>query len=216
MWTSHVHVESDSALGSFWSLIAELAWRDYFDDPRMTSFGVDEFDRFPKGTTCSLGRCDLLLEAFDRSASGTPDQRNANDDTPVLRYLAAQEDIHVSPHFACRYSPRESLDRSSGTRFTGASFLDGHGKQTPATSRRGRLLPGERCPRRYGAAAASGAPGCGCGLRTRRRGAWRQGRPISSRFVRFALVTPVYAVGHAVGMWKGLGLLLARRLGFSQ
>ena len=52
VWTSHVHVAGDSAFGAFWALIAELAWREYFDHPRTTTFGVDDFDHFPKGTTC--------------------------------------------------------------------------------------------------------------------------------------------------------------------
>src|SRR5262249_1719362 len=54
VWNGHVHVESDSPFGIFWRLLAELAWRDYFDDPRTTSFGADDFDRYPKGTTCFL------------------------------------------------------------------------------------------------------------------------------------------------------------------
>ena len=40
VWNGHVVVETDDALGDFWRLLAELAWRDYFDDPRTTSFGL--------------------------------------------------------------------------------------------------------------------------------------------------------------------------------
>ena len=214
LWTSHVHVESDSALGSFWSLIAELAWRDYFDNPRTTSFGAEEFDRFPKGTTCFLGRRRLLLEAFDRFRSGYADEHNANDDTPVLRYLAAQEDIHVSPQFACRYTPRESLEsffRHSVHR--GVVFLDGHGRPDS------RYFPAAVAFYPVSAALVAvafrrpvmlPAAAVACGLGATALGV-RAGR--SRREVRaLALVTPVYAVGHALGMWKGLGLLLARRL----
>jgi glycosyltransferase involved in cell wall biosynthesis len=213
LWTSHVHVESDAALGMFWSLIAELAWRDYFDEPRTTRFGADEFDRFPKGTTCFLGRRELLVDAFYRFQSGYADERHANDDTPVLRYLATKEDIHLSPHFACRYSPRESLHsflRHSIHR--GVVFLDGHGRPDsryfpfvvgfyPVSAalilwslRRPAVLPATAVACALGAA--------GLGLRGRR----------SRREVRaLALVTPVYAVGHALGMWQGLALLIARK-----
>lgn len=215
LWTSHVHVDSDSALGEFWSLIAELAWRDYFDDPRTTSFGLDDFDRFPKGTTCFLGPRALLIEAFDQVRPGYADPRNANDDTPLLRYLAGREDIHVSPHFACRYAPRESLlSFFQHSIHRGVVFLDGHGRPDSRyfpvavafypvsaavlvlSTRRPGILPAAAVACSLGAAAL--------GLRARR----------SRREVRaLALVTPVYAAGHALGMWKGLALLIAARRG---
>src|SRR5262245_5814197 len=215
VWTSHVHVDSESALGEFWSLIAELAWRDYFDDPRTTSFGVEEFDRFPKGTTCFLAPRALLLETFDAFTSGYADERHANDDTPVLRSLAARERIHVSPRFSCRYTPRESLAsffRHSVHR--GVVFLDGHGRPDsryfpvavafyPVSA--ALVAAGLRRPAVLPAAAVA------CGLAAATLGA-RAGR--SSREIRaLALVTPVYAAGHGLGMWKGFGLLLARKLG---
>jgi hypothetical protein len=208
LWTGHVHVESDSALGAFWSLLAELAWREYFDDPRTTSFGAESFDRYPKGTTCFIGPRALLLEAFDAFRSTYADLRHANDDTPVLRYLVAREPIHVSPRFACRYTPRESLRsffRHSIHR--GIVFLDGHGQSesrffpaviafypvsaalVAASLRRPALLPA--------AAAACGVAAAGLGLRAGR----------TPREVRaLAMVTPLYATGHALGMWRGLWL----------
>jgi glycosyltransferase involved in cell wall biosynthesis len=215
LWTAHVHVESDSPLGEFWSLIAELAWRDYFDDPRTTSFGIEEFDRFPKGTTCFLGERSLLVEALDTFRTSYADERHANDDTPVLRYLAARQNLNVSPHFACRYSPRESLEsffRHSIHR--GVVFLDGHG--TPAS----RFFPAAvafyplsaaflvmslRRPALLPAALA----GCSVGAALLGVSARRSGREVRA----LALVTPVYAMGHALGMWWGLALRVARGSG---
>ena len=129
VWTGHVLVDGETVLGEFWSLLAELAWREYFDDPRTTSFGIDDFDRYPKGTTCFLAPTALLLEAFDQFRSRYSDLRRANDDTPVLRHLAERQNIHVSPFFACKYTPRETLDafvRHAVHR--GVVFLDGHGR----------------------------------------------------------------------------------------
>ena len=40
VWNGHVEVEATNDLGLFWRLLAELAWRDYFDDPRTTSGSV--------------------------------------------------------------------------------------------------------------------------------------------------------------------------------
>ena len=214
VWTGHVHVESDSPLGEFWSLLADLAWRAYFDDPRTTSFGAADFDRFPKGAGCFVAPRELLLEAFDRFRSGYADPRHANDDTPVLRYIAERHDIHVSPEFSCRYSPRESLDsflRHSVHR--GVVFVDGHGRRDsryfpvavafyPLSA--GLVVVALRRPSVLPAAAvACGLGAAALGVRT-----GRSGREIRA----LGLVTPMYAVGHALGMWKGLGLLVSRRL----
>ncbi len=111
VWNGHVHVDDESALGVFWALLAELAWRDYFDAPRTTSFGVEDFDRFPKGTTCFLAPRDLLLAAFATFRTRYRDVRLANDDTPILRTVAARSRIGISPRFACSYAPRTTLGR---------------------------------------------------------------------------------------------------------
>jgi glycosyltransferase involved in cell wall biosynthesis len=212
VWTGHVHVESDSQLGEFWSLLAALAWRDYFDDPRTTSFGTADFDRYPKGAGCFVAPRELLLEAFDRFRSGYADPRHANDDTPVLRYIAERQEIHVSPRFSSRYSPRESITSFfSHSVHRGVVFVDGHGRPDsryfPVTLgffpvsaafvvlalRRPSVLP-------------AAAVACGLGAAALGFTAGRSGREVRV----LAVVTPVYAAGHAVGMWKGLGLLVSR------
>jgi glycosyltransferase involved in cell wall biosynthesis len=206
VWNGHVHVDADNAWGEFWRLLAELAWRDYFDDPRTTSFGVEDFDRYPKGTTCFLAPRALLESAFARFRSHYGDVRLANDDTPILRDVAAAERIHLSPEFACTYSPRASFTaflRHATHR--GTVFLDGHA--TPesrffpavvtffplsvALLRRPRLIPA--------ALVACGAAAAGYGVLAGR----------SPREVRvLATVTPLYALGHGIGMWRGVLELL--------
>ena len=190
-----------------------LAWRDYFRAPRTTSYGLEDFDRYPKGTTCFLAPRELLLEAFATFTTRYDDLRHANDDTPVLRALAARERIHLSPSFGCTYTPRGSLPsfvRHSLHR--GVVFLDGHGRRESrffpavvafypvsaalavAVLRRPGLVPaGALC-----VAAAAGAVAAAAG------------RP---RFeaVSFGTLAPVYAVAHGAGMWKGAVLALRRR-----
>jgi glycosyltransferase involved in cell wall biosynthesis len=201
VWNGHVHVDADNAWGEFWRLLAELAWRDYFDDPRTTSFGLAEFDRYPKGTGCFLAPRSLLESAFDGFQTRYRDIRLANDDTPILRAVAAAEPIHISPEFACTYSPRTTFRgflRHSIHR--GSVFLDGHGTSESrffpavvaffpvslALLRRPRMIPAVLALSAL-AAAAYGA---------------YAGR--SKREVRvLATVTPVYAVGHGLGMWRG-------------
>jgi glycosyltransferase involved in cell wall biosynthesis len=214
VWTAHVDVEATNVFGLFWRLLAELAWRDYFDRPRTTSFGLDDFDRFPKGTTCFLAPRNLLLDVTARFTSRYRDVREANDDTPVLRDLAARERIHVSPRFSCRYTPRESARafvRHAVHR--GVVFVDGHGGPesrffpvvvgffplsatlAALSLRRPLLLPG--------AVAASGLVAAACGVKAGRS------RP---EIRALALATPVYVVAHGLGMWKGLAKLTAARL----
>jgi glycosyltransferase involved in cell wall biosynthesis len=210
VWNGHVYVDADSAFGDFWRLLAELAWRDYFDHPRTTSFGLVEFDRFPKGTTCFLAPRALLESAFAGFRSHYADVRVANDDTPILRAIAAEEPIHISPEFSCVYSPRTTFAgflRHAVHR--GTVFLDGHG--TPES----RFFPAVVAFFPASAALALAAlrrPALGpaafiaCGAAAAAYGA-RAGR--SGRDVRtLATVTPVYAAGHALGMWRGLFELL--------
>jgi glycosyltransferase involved in cell wall biosynthesis len=206
VWNGHVYVDADNAWGEFWRLLAELAWRDYFDDPRTTSFGVEDFDRYPKGTGCFFAPRALLESAFAGFRSHYDDVRLANDDTRILRTVAAAERIHISPEFACTYSPRTTFRAFLRHAIhKGTVFLDGHG--TPesrffpavvaffplsvALLRRPRLIP-----------VALGA----CGAAAAGYGAWA-GR--SEREVRtLATVTPIYALGHGVGMWRGVFELL--------
>jgi glycosyltransferase involved in cell wall biosynthesis len=204
-WNGHVHVDDDSPFGVFWRLLAELAWREYFDQPRTTSFGADDFDRFPKGTTCFLAPRELLLSAFANFRTRYRDVRLANDDTPILRDVAARRRIHISPCFACAYSPRTTFARFFRHAVRrGAVFVDGHGTREsrffgavvaffPLSAalavtavRRPVVMPV--------AATAVGASAAVLGAR-----AGRSRREIAV----LATVTPLYALGHGLGMWRG-------------
>ena len=210
VWNGHVHVESESAFGVFWRLLAELAWRDYFDRPRTTSFGEEDFDRFPKGTTCFVAPRELLLSAFAAFRTHYRYIRLANDDTPIIRSVAARARIGISPRFACNYSPRTTLGRFvRHAVHRGVVFVDGHG--TPesrffpvvvaffpvsaavaaASVRRPWILPA--------VTAAVGIAAAFVGVR-----ADRSRREIEV----LAAVTPLYAFAHGLGMWRGAFELL--------
>jgi glycosyltransferase involved in cell wall biosynthesis len=215
VWNGHVHIEAENAFGVFWRLLAELAWRDYFDRPRTTSFGADDFDRYPKGTTCFLAPRPLLESAFERFRTRYSELRWANDDTPILRDVAARQRIGISPEFACLYAPRTSLARFFRHAIhRGAVFVDGHGRPEsrffsavvaffPVSA--ALLVAAVRRP--VIAPLAAVAPGVAAAAYGARAGRSRE------EIRALALVTPVYALGHGLGMWRGLGELVRGRLG---
>lgn len=215
VWNSHVHVDTDrNPYGAFWNVLTELAWADYFNDPRTMSYGVDDFDRYPKGTTCFLVSRRLLVEALDAFSSGYADLRHANDDTPVIRWISERERIHISPSFSCDYRPRATLGsfvRHSVHR--GTVFLDGHGRPEsrffpvaaaffPVSA--GVALASLRRPALVPALAAATIAAAGTV-------AARAGRS-TFETASFAALAPVYAIAHGSGMWRGLALLVRSRL----
>ena len=211
VWNGHVSVQGEDAFSVFWQLLAELAWRDYFDDPRTTSFGADDFDRYPKGAGCLLAPRSLLLDSFASFTTQYSDVRHANDDTPILRRLAERERIWISPDFSCEY-----VARTTPARFVrhavrrGIVFLDGHG--TPQS----RFFPavvaffplsGMLAGRAVRRPLLLPAAAVACGVAA---AAYGEAAGRSRREVRVLLkVTPLYAAGHAIGMWRG-ALELAR------
>jgi prepilin-type processing-associated H-X9-DG protein len=215
VWTGHVDVAAQgNPFALFWKLLAELAWEEYFANPRTTRFDAAAFDRFPKGAGCFVAPRRLLLEAFASFRSYYAEQRFANDDTPVLRWIAERHGIGVSPRFSAVYVPRTRLNTFLRHSFRrGMVFLDGHGRPDsrffwvavafyPASAllavaalRRPVVLPA--------AAAAVSAAAAGLGARRRRS---------PTEIASLAALAPVYAAAHGAGMWRGLGLVVRERL----
>jgi glycosyltransferase involved in cell wall biosynthesis len=215
VWTGQLDMEVDGdPYGTFWKLLAELAWNDYYDNPRTTSFGAPDFDRFPKGTGCFFVPRQLLLDAIGSFRSRYSDLRYANDDGPLIRWIAERERINVSPDFSGLYVPRSRLSAFMRHSFhRGTVFLDGHGRSEsrfypvvvgfyPATFvlalaalRRPIVIPAVAAV----AAVAAGALGV-----KRRRGPFE--------IASLALLAPVYGLAHGAGMWRGLVLLVRDRI----
>lgn len=215
VWVGHVNIDTaGNPYGRFQNVLTEIAWREYFDRPRTTSFGAAEFDHYPKGSGCLLGPRTLIAEAFEELPSRYADPRHANDDTPMLRRIVASERIHVSPSFAADYVPRGSFRTFvSHSLHRGTVFFDGHGRResrffpfalgffpvsiamTVTSLSRPRLVPlfvG-------GLAAAAGAVAA----------AARRSR---DEVGIVALLAPLWAVAFGAGLWRGLALAIARRL----
>lgn len=214
VWTADVRIEaSGNPYGLFWNVITEMAWAAYFDNPRTTSFTAVDFDHYPKGTTCLMAPTGVLREAFDRFQTAYRDERYANDDTPILRWIAERQPIHISPDYGCRYQPRTNMRaflRHSHHR--GIVFVDGHGR------RESRFFPAvvafyplsvaaavSAVKRPRWAFAGAVASVAGAALLATAKGRRRD------EMVAFAALTPVYAAAHGLGMWRGLWLAITGR-----
>jgi glycosyltransferase involved in cell wall biosynthesis len=215
VWNAHVIIDVQSnPYGQFWDVLTSLVFSRYFSNPRETSYGAADFDAFPKGTTAFLAPTALMKDAFRQYKTKYRDERHANDDTPILRWIASQRPIQISPQFQCTYAPRNNFKGFARHAFhRGVVFVDGHGRRGsglfPAVvtfyplSLIGLVFTLKR-PRAalvlaVGMAAAGGAM------------ALRRGhRPAAA--ASFAALAPVYAVAHGAGMWRGLQLLLENRV----
>ena len=215
IWSAHFTFEVDNPYGRFWSVIIPLVWWHYYSEPRTTSFGLDDYDRFSKATTCFLAPRSLLLEAKGQFTSYYADMRDASDDTGLIRLLAARQPINVSPHFACNYVAHDGYRAFMYNVFhRGKTFLDSYGRPGTrffplvlgyfpvsllalvAALRRPRLAVATALalPLPFAAAAAS----------------VRRSR---TDVLTVALVGPNWLVAMCAGLWYGLWLALRARFG---
>ncbi len=218
VWNAHTELRTaGNPFALFWSVVSSLAFAAYLDDPRETSFGVDDFDYFPKGTTCFLAPRDVLLDAFAAFRSRYADTRHANDDGPIIRSIAELQPIHIAPRFACVYTPRGTL-RSfvKHAMHRGIVFVDGHGR------RESRFFPAVVAffPVSAGLAVAATrkpavVPLVALGLGGVAAFAAASKRRPAAEIASFSALAPVYAVAHGLGMWKGAALAVRSRLGGS-
>ncbi|MEI2655563.1 MAG: glycosyltransferase [Microthrixaceae bacterium] len=110
VWTSHVVAATEgNPLAGFWQAIEHVAWRRYFKRPSTTSFGIVDFDFYPKGTTALIGPRQLFIDAFDAFAPTVADWHKVNDDTAVLRWVAERTPINISPEYSSTYNACTTL-----------------------------------------------------------------------------------------------------------
>ena len=128
VWNGHAVTASRSGLvSSFWDAITFLAWRRYLQNPRTTSYGDEDFDYYPKGTTLFLAPRSWLIEACEQFDTRVGDVSRANDDTLLIRPIATRSRINISPSFSCTYHPRTTLRQFAEHSFhRGTVFVDGH------------------------------------------------------------------------------------------
>lgn len=211
VWTSHViAATAGNPLAGFWQAIEHVAWRRYFKRPSTTSFGIEDFDYFPKGTTALIAPRVMLIDAFDAFDPTVGDWHKVNDDTAVLRWVAERTPINISPSYASTYNARTTLPAFlRHAEHRGTVLIDGYFR--PGARFAGPILGvlvatpvgvliAIRHPLRAAVAAVAGSLAAGAGAKA-----------FGARSAD-AKVLGVYAVPFGVaylsGMWRGVGLRL--------
>jgi glycosyltransferase involved in cell wall biosynthesis len=129
LWNGHVEIDTtDNPYASFWSAIVRLFWGAYLRHPTLTSFGLDDFDRFPKGTTLFVAPAAALRRAVDEFRLAPGAEHFASDDTRLIRSLLDHSPrIWIDPGFGCRYVARSTLaEFVAHCTFRGTTFVDGY------------------------------------------------------------------------------------------
>jgi glycosyltransferase involved in cell wall biosynthesis len=215
VWNGHVDIDlAGNPYARFWNVLTEIVFREYFARPRTTSFGLAEFDRFPKGTGCFLAPREELLRAIAEFRPLYADMHRVSDDTHMIRGIAGRRRINISPGFACVYRARGDLRgflRHAHHR--GSTFVDGFLRPGtrffwplvafyPACAL--ALAAAARRPRRALAAAAAAPALAAAGALAARRG--------PADVAAVGALGPAWAVSYVAGLWRGLGSAIAGRL----
>lgn len=220
VWNGHVRVETEgNPFAGFWKGILQILWRRYLKEPRLTSFGINDFDLFPKGSGFFCAPKEILEEGLATFDSIFDDVRFVSDDTRLIRSIAERHRIWIAPQFSCSYfHGRENL-RGFATHayFRGTTFIDGYLGQ-PGLGRRialvaigagaaGTVLAFTR-PK---AALVTGTVGAlAAGAAVREAG----GSPADARAV--AVLMPVFAGSFGACAVRGLLLALRARMSRSR
>lgn len=212
------HVESDdpgNPYGAFMAGLVSVAWRRYVGNPRLTSFTAEDFDLYPKGTGLFLAPRRLLEQAAVSFSSLYDDVRMASDDTRMLRFVAEQGPIHISPGFHALYHSRDALPKFvKHAYFRGSTFVDGY-LDSPGPVRNAAfaaagvgvagLVLAARRPKTAVALTAAGSVAAGAVVR-KLGGSKEQATAV-------AKLLPLFAACFGAGAVRGLLMALRKRLG---
>ncbi|WP_018683447.1 glycosyltransferase family 2 protein [Actinokineospora enzanensis] len=215
VWNGHIETMTEgNPYAGFMAGLVKVGWRRYFAAPKLSSFGPDEFDLYPKGTTFFVAPREIFEGAFAGFDSLFDNVKLASDDTRVLRWIVERERIHIAPEFAALYNGRDSLEKFiKHSYFRGTTYVDSYlGSAGPArTALFGAMGVGlvtlfalVKRPKTTVVAGLLGS--AAAGVYARRCGA----TPGEARSVGKLL--PLFASVFGVGVIRGLLLALRARL----
>ncbi|MEC3975140.1 glycosyltransferase family 2 protein [Amycolatopsis sp. H20-H5] len=214
VWNGHINVASEqNPYAGFMAGLVKIPWRRYCANPRLMSFGIEEFDVFPKGTGFFSAPRQVLEDASNAFVSLFDDARFASDDTGVLRWIAERQRIHLAPELSATYHGRESLKKFvAQSYFRGTTFVDSY-LASPGPARNGffaafgvGLLGLGVAAKRPKTAVTLGVLGsAAAGAAVTRFGATKA----EARAV--AQLSPLFAAGFGAGAVRGLYFALRAR-----
>lgn len=214
-WNGHVNIKLGwNIFARFWDAVTFIAWRRYLRHPRLVQYGIDDFDYYPKGTGFFLAPRKLLEEYIDSFKATIDDFKFVSDDTALLRNVAKDVKIAISPEFSCLYHSRDKFSAFlKHTLNRGTFFVDGF------------LQPGNRffallivflvvSPLSLVALVIWPLPIIGLGVLL-----WLLellvavlvGVPIASALSLW-LLSPVFALLYGIGIWRGVLMILRQKL----
>ncbi len=127
VWNAHVNVQKKgNIIARFMDAITFIGWRKYFKKPRRVAYGLKEFDHYPKGTTSFLAPKRAIESAMEEFEREDRDIKYSSDDTHLIRIIARDYLINLSPRFSCVYHARTTLKGFVLQAFyRGRTFVDG-------------------------------------------------------------------------------------------
>ena len=93
----------------FWEGLEKMAWRFYFENPRVVKLDEVNFNRVPKGTTSLMMSREPFLSVAIEVSNSNKGKKHLNDDTLIFRNLLAETPIYLDPNFRVVYTPRSNF-----------------------------------------------------------------------------------------------------------
>ena len=225
VWSGHTRTRTEgNPYAALWQFLAARVWPDYHG--KLTGYGPEEFDSFPKGTGMLIAPRVVWLWSIARQAERISDlpQDLVSDDTALLREMIGKAGwFWLSPDFGAWYTSSRTTLVSfiRNAYYRGSTAVDGYAGRvgrlgaaaawvpaaalavTPATIAAIMFRPvwalGAVCAAVILASLATGSL------------ARRSGMPWRRSLVVGALSAP-FAIGFVPGMWRGWVHRLKKRL----
>jgi glycosyltransferase involved in cell wall biosynthesis len=125
-WNGHVVLNSTSPLNTIWETLVGVGWKRIAPN-ETTKYGVNDFDRYPKGTGFFLALKSDWLEAFTKIQKTENSRLPISDDTKLIREFAQKDEIWISGKVSARYFGRTSLKGFlKNSYYRGQTFVDSY------------------------------------------------------------------------------------------
>jgi glycosyltransferase involved in cell wall biosynthesis len=127
-WNGDIQTQNkELAIVSIWETLTMIGWGKGINSTKTISFGLADFDRYPKGTGIFLARKDDWLRAIGNVDLGQSWMHPISDDIKLLRFLAKSGDIWIDRKFSAQYQPRIQLSKFLRNAFhRGGVFVDSY------------------------------------------------------------------------------------------